>query len=326
MAEDVEIPKVGRVPKKVLIPIVVGAGGFVVWKYYTARNSVGEGEVPEDLGFEDPGVLPPVAGAVKPGNEYGEGSAPPSADDFGFTGHSNDEWTQYATVQLSQSDRWSYADIVTALGNYLDHKPLTTLHQDIARAAIAVAGPPPVGTFVIVSGGNTAITVAPSGVKLSATANTVTATFNSVAGAQTYYVYVSGSNRQVVGSRSPVTVTGLTPNTSYSVQVAAVSASGQVGPRSSAVSIRTAGVKLATPAKPSVSSITKNSAVVKTNPVANATGYNWHINGAERAHTDAPILTMTRLTSRALYTVKVAADASYSAPSPYSSSVQFRTK
>jgi hypothetical protein len=331
MADDITVPKVGKVPKKVIIPIVVGAGGFVAWRYYVARNTTG-GDTAADAGYDDPGTLPGVAGAVRPDGDYGSGVATPAAtSDYGFTGTTNAQWSQYATAQLQQGDRWPYNDIVTALGNYLDSRPLSSLHQDIVRAAIAVAGMPPVGYHSIVPGGNTALTVAPSGLRATATPTTINVTFTGVSGATTYNAYRSnttGTTTYAAGSSSssPMILTGLQPNTTYTVQIAGVSASGAVGPRSAAVTVKTPGVNLATPATPSVSLITKTSAFVKTNAVPHANGYNWYNNGRIMAHTDSPNLAMTRLTSRATYKVTVAADSSSGAPSRQSGAVTFKTK
>lgn len=331
MAEDVTIPKVGSVPKKVLFPIGAVAASYVGWRYYRSRSEVGDASEVGDTAFEDPGVLPPVSGAVPGDNSYGSGSAEPSTGDFGFTGHSNDEWSQYVTAQLSSSDVWSYTDIVTALGAHLQHKPLTSLQQQIVSAAYAVAGPPPVGTFPIVSGGDTPITVAPTGVRGVATATQITVSFNAVAGASHYNVYrsnVTGSTGvpHGSGSTSPIQLTGLEPNKSYTIQVAAVSASGAVGPKSSAITVKTAGTTLAKPRKPAVTNITSSTAVASTGAVTFANGYDWYVNEILRAHTNTPTWTATKMTSKRRYRFRVRATISTGSPSPLSDSTYITTK
>lgn len=327
MAEGVDVPVVGKMNKKILIPILAAGGAFVAWRYYQARNSVGGGDG-EDVGYEDPGTIPGVAGAVSPDNSYGSGDTnQPGRDTYGFNGTTNAQWTQYATDQLERSDRWSFTDIAAALGNYLGSKPLTTTQQEIVRAAIGYAGYPPVGSFSIIPGGNTGLTVAPHGLAPVSDATSVTVHFTPVSGAVSYNVYRSGSNVAAGNnSRSPVQITGLTPNTAYSVQVAGVSASGAVGPKSGPVPIRTKGVKLATPSKPTVSAITSTTAHYATKAVAHANGYNWIVNGAVRAHTNGPSWTATNQTPKRTYTVSVQATATTGAPSAQSAKTTYKTK
>lgn len=321
---DVKVPKVGSVPKKPLIAIVVIAGGFVGYRYYQSRNAIG-GDESDDAGYEDGGVLPSVQGAVRDDNAYGSGSQPPSTEDFGFTGHTNDEWTQYVSVQLSQGDKWPYGDIVTALGAYLAGVPLTTAQQDIARAAVAVGGYPPVGSHPIIGGGNVAVTVAPGGVHGTPTTTAIKVYFNGVAGAASYNAYLSGGGVFSAGS-APVTITGLSPGRSYSVQVAAVSASGQVGPKSAAVTIKTPAATLAKCAKPTVTSVTASSAHITTKPVAFATSYQWFLNGRMLAATDNPTWTTSRQKPKTRYSIRVRADSNTGSPGPLSDTTYYTTK
>lgn len=238
---DVDLPGVGKVDKRVLLGVGGVAAVFVGWKWWQARNAEAydaEGE-PVDPGFEDGGLLPGVAGAVRPDNDYGIPGEEPSTDDFGFTGKTNSQWTQYVTTQLVQSDRWSYTDIVTALGQFLANKPLTTTQVAIVQAAIALAGYPPQGSHVIIPGGNVPVLVAPTGLSGTALSDTqVSLKWSAVAGADEYEVY-RGSAEVMQVSGTSATVSGLTASTSYAFQVAAVSAGGQAGPKSSSVTVKT---------------------------------------------------------------------------------------
>jgi hypothetical protein len=166
MAEDVEIPKLGKAPKKILIPAlslppprtsVIGTGKPGTEPGADA-GTVADGE----FGAVDSSI-PGVLGAVSPTNSYGSGDTGNTGDTTSGPGHfkTNGEWTDYVVGKLSQSDTWSYTDIVIAIGNGLAGRPTTTAQQDILRAAIAVGGQPPEGAIVIVPGGNTGITVAP---------------------------------------------------------------------------------------------------------------------------------------------------------------------
>lgn len=329
MADDVDVPKIGKVDKKVLIPIVVAAGGYIAYRYWRARNDVGEGE-PTDPGMEDPGMIPGVVGAVKPDNSYGIPGGDTSTSGGGFRGTTNSEWTEYVTERLQQDTRWSYSTITVALGNFLTGKPLSNDQQDIVRAALGIAGQPPVGSHSVVPGGNTPITVAPSGLRGSATPTSVSVSFTPVAGAATYNGYRSNStgsqsNALASSAGSPIVFTDLEPATSYTFQVAAVSSSGAVGPKSATITVKTPGVAMATPAKPSVSAITASTALLTTKPVPYATAYRWYVSGRFVASTTAPSWTATRMKSKTRYTAAVAAQ-SAAGNSPISPATAFTTR
>lgn len=298
---DVDVPKVGKVDKKTLFVILGGAVAFVGYRYWKARQDVGDGE-PVDLGYEDPGTLPGVAGAVKPDNSYGSGDGGTGGSTGGgFRGLTNSEWSEYVLDRLQTDGKWTHSTIAVALGNYLTAKPTSSEQQDIVRAAIGIAGYPPVSGYALVGGGNTAITVAPSGVIATATGpTTIRLTFPSVPGAATYNAYVAGSARGT-SSSSPLDVTGLTPGTSYSIQVAAVSASGQIGPKSSVVTGKTQSAAMGAPAKPTVTLVQGNRVTFKTSTVPYATRYDWFLNGKIFNSTTGPAVTLTNLKNRARY-------------------------
>ena len=321
---DAKVPGVGKMDKRVLIGVAVAAGGFVAYRYYKARQA--PAATSTDGSFEDPGTLPGVAGAVKDSNLYGSGNTTQTSDSSAVT--TNAAWSQLALTQLSQSDRWSYSDMAAALGNFLDGQPLSDAQQEIVRAAIAVAGYPPVGSHNIVPGGNTSITVAPTGVAAgSITPTTVLINFVAVPGARTYNVYRSGAaTPSGSAGSSPVTLSDLTPNTSYSVTVAAVSASGAVGPKSSPVTFKTAGVAIGTPAKPSVSSIVGNRVTLTTSKVPYATSYRWFSGSTLMNTTDGPAVTLTNLKSKTKYAVAVQADTATGNPGKLSAATTFTTK
>jgi len=329
MADDVDLPKVGKVDKKILVPILVAAGGYVAYRYWKARQDVTD--APVDPGFEDgSGGLGP--GVTRPDNSYGlpDDTGDSGNSTGGFRGTTNSQWSEYVSDRLQQDGQWTYSVIAVALGNFLDDKPLTSQQQDIARAAIGVAGYPPVGYHQIISGGNTAITVAPTGVSATTSPSAMKVSFTPVAGATSYNVYRSNSTGATnvpsgAGSSSPIDLVGLSPGTTYTVQVAAVSASGQVGPKSAAITVKTPAVKMLTPPKPTVSNITTSSAVATTKSVPYATGYKWFVNGKLLNTTAAPSFTITKMTSKHSYTVAVASMSS-GGVSPVSAATSFRTK
>jgi hypothetical protein len=251
---EVDVPGLGGVDKRVLVGVGAVAVGFVGWKWWQARSGAGAAaEAPVDPGMEDAGLLPGVAGAVRPDGDYGlPGGAEPNTDTYGFTGKTNSQWTQYAANQLVKSDRWSYTDIVEALGQFLADKPLSADQVAIVQAAVAVAGYPPVGSHVIIPGGNTAILVAPTGLAGTADSDTaVSLHWSAVAGASGYKVY-RGTAEAATASTAAATVGGLTASTAYGFQVAAVAGGGQVGPKSSTVTVTTKA-KASTPSTPTPS-------------------------------------------------------------------------
>lgn len=329
MAEDVNVPKVGKMDKKIVVPIVVAAAAFIGYRYWKARQDTGTG-APVDPGYEDlSGGLGP--GQTRPAGDYGLPTDPGTGTTTGgFHGTTNSQWTEYVSDRLQQDGRWTYSVIAVALGNYLTAKPTNSDQQQIVQAAIGIAGYPPVSGYGLVSGGNTSITVAPTGVRAVPSATAMNVSFSPVAGAASYNVYHSNTTgasnvASGTGTGSPISVVGLSPATSYTVQVAAVSASGQVGPKSSPITVRTPGVKMATPTKPSVSSVTASTAVLATHSVPYATTYKWYVSGRLVGTTPGPSWTATKMTGKTPYTAAVAAQSS-GGTSPISAATSFKTK
>lgn len=254
MTGDVDVPVVGHMDKRVLVGVGGVAVAFVGWKWWQSRKQAAAYDPAADgvdPGMQDPGVLPSVAGAVSPDNSYGlpNGQAP-STDDFGFHGTTNSQWTQYVSTRLSQSDRWSYTDIVSALGAFTTNKPLSKSQQDIVQAAIAEAGYPPEGSHVIIPGGDVPLTVAPSGLSASAITNTTaTLKWSPLAGATHYRIYRKDLGLETVGeSNDPLWMArGLQPGRSYQFEVAGVTGSGKNGPMSGFVTVKTKAQSLAAP-------------------------------------------------------------------------------
>lgn len=326
MADEVKVPKVGKVDKKYLVPILAAAAAFVGYRYWKARQDAAN--APVDPGFEDmSGGLGP--GVTRPAGDYGlpADSSTTGNSTGGFQGTTNSQWSEYVTDRLQQDGRWSYSVIAVALGNFLSDKPTTSDQQDIVRAAIGIAGQPPVGYHTIISGGNTSLTVAPTGVSAATNGPAgLRVSFAGVSGAATYNVYVNGSVRGS-GTRSPLEIVGLTPGTSYSVQVAAVSASGQPGPKSSAVTGKTAGATMSKPATPRVTVNSGGGRVtLTTSAIPYATSYRWFLNGKIANSTNGPAVTLTGLKPKSRYSVFVQAQAATGKPGPSSSSTSFTAK
>lgn len=334
----VTLPGVGPVKKKIVI--VVGAGGaaFVLWRYWQARQAGTAADAAaaagQDPGMADGGVLPSVSGAVSPDNSYGipsgTSSSSSSTDTYGFTGTTNSQWSQYAANQLSAaSDKWSYGDVVEALGAFINNRPLTSTQQQIVQAAIGLAGQPPEGTHPIIPGGDTTITVAPKNLRQwdAPTSTQIGLQWDAVAGAVHYRIFRSGQGEPVGDSAdTKFHAQGLTPNTTYGFQVAAVTASNQVGPKSGTYTGRTKPVALARPSGVRVSGVTRTSATASCTAVAGATGYNWYLNGVAHGHSDGPKYTLGALKPNTVYRLSAAADTATQQPGPQSGQISFRTK
>lgn len=332
----VDLPGVGEVDKRVAAGVGVAVAGFIGWKYYQSRSATAYDPTQDavDPGMEDPGTLPSVSGAVSGSNSYGQAdSSGTSTDSYGFTGTTNSQWTQYAATQLSQaSDTWSYGAIVSALGAFIANKALTSAQQSIVQAAIALAGYPPEGSHVIVPGGDTKVTVAPTGLAVtSTTTTTAVLSWSPVAGAESYRAYRSGASTNVGSTDAPnttLTVSGLQPNTEYSFQVAATSIGNAPGPRSTAVKAKTKPVSLKAPTGVKVSSIAATAATVGWTKVSGATSYRVKVNGQIRGTADGGLSStrITGLSKKTRYSVTVAADTTNQSPGPDSKPVSFTTK
>ncbi len=296
----ITIPKVGSVPKKVVVLIGGAGAAFVAYRWYIARSGAGDGTAEEGSEFADGGLPPGVIGAVSPTNSYGDVGDTGTDTTQSTTPTTNSEWSNLAATQLSQSDTWSYTDIVTALGNYLSGTPLSTAQQAIVRAAIAVAGYPPVGTHSIVSGGDTAIIVAPTGFSVTTTSTGATLTASPVAGAASYRAYLNTSATNVGTSVTPtITIGNLLPGKSYKFHMRAVTASGAVGPSSDTITMSTKAASSTpvtgqpvgggSPAKPALPkapggfsvTTTATTARLKASPVSGATSYRAYRSGSE---------------------------------------------
>jgi len=329
---SIDIPKLGKMPKKPVFLIAGGAAVFVLWRYWQARSTAAEGVAGDSDGdgFADGGILPVVQGQ---GGPVGDGSAtrePANTDDFGFHGLTNSQWTQYAVTQLSASDRWSYTDIVEALGQYLANRPLTATQQSIVQAAIAAAGQPPEGNHVIVPGGNVPITVAPGGLRATVVdTTTVDLTWNTVAGASGYRVYRSGAPENIASSvDGKARVGGLQPNTKYTFYVAALSSSSSVGPKSAGVTATTKAVSLRAPTGLRVEKTTSTLVQLRWSPVAGASGYRLYTNeSSENVGSSVDVRgQIGGLKKNHTYRVHVRAVDNKGTPGPSSASITVKTK
>lgn len=326
MAEDIDVPKIGKIQKKYVYGAAAVAAAYVGWRYYQSSQAAASDVTTVTPDVNNPDVSASgVIGDAASGNVQYAGT---TTSGNGIL--TNADWTADAVNKLTATGGWDAASVYSALGDYLAAKPLSDTEQSIVRAAIAASGNPPVGTFNVIPSTGDMTLPAPTGLKASSvTANSAVISWTAVPNAASYNLYRSDTGSTVIGqsggSATSATLAGLQPNVSYSVSVAAVSTLGKVGTKSSPLTVKTAGVSLKAPPAPTLSGITKTTATVKTSAVAGATGYNWYINNVAHGHSDAPTYLFQGLKANTSYKATVAADNATQAPGPMSNSKTFKT-
>ena len=150
MADTVKVPGVGGVKRTWVLAggaVVAGIVGYAWWKRRGAAPPSEEAgpAVPVDQ-------LPAGPGAVSTG-----GGTTDSGEVFVTT---NAQWTQ-AVLPLLTDAGWDPGFASVALGKYLAHQALDTREVELVQSALALQGPPPVGTFSIVHAATTTSTTTP---------------------------------------------------------------------------------------------------------------------------------------------------------------------
>lgn len=248
MAETIDVPKVGPVKKAYVLATAGAVGAFVIYRYWAASQGGEEELLPTDPGYEGGEVLPTVPGAYTPGG--GGIASPDDETPKDAPPATNYEWSRRAATELSGQGGMEYEAVVDALGAYLARKPLTSDQQRFVQSAIAVMGYPPDGSFQVIPvtpGADTGITVPPSSVKAVPASTTITVTWAAVAGAASYHLYRNDQGGPTMATGTTATMYNLTPGREYKIQVAAVSAAGKAGPKSSVILSRTKPLSLVRP-------------------------------------------------------------------------------
>lgn len=224
-----------------LVALVVLAGaGYVGWRYWTASRQAASGPpVTGDVGapVDASGIVGAGGGA---GNIQYAGSTQDMTDPNKI--NTNVQWTAAAVERLSATGGFDSAAVYVALGDFLARRPLTQAEQNIVRAAIAAAGPPPEGgPYTIIEQVGPVTLTAPTGLKATAVGKTtITIEFKPVTGAAMYYLYRDGVTGNISGSRNTTIVaSGLSAGKTYKLSVAAAATTGKVGPRSATISVTT---------------------------------------------------------------------------------------
>ena len=328
MADEIDIPKVGKLPKKYVYVIGGGAIAFIGWKYWQNRQSAAT---------ETPTVTPPVEDTFggtgsdsSAGFQYaGSGNTSTSSVDTTTNPTTNQQWTQNA-VAYADSLGYSTAAVAAAIGKYLRSEALTTTEQTYIKTVLAGVGSPPVGgPFTIITDTSTSTSKLPAPTNLKVTkagTDYVNLSWTQVSGASSYRIYRTDTKTAAqVATGGSTSVYGLRPNTSYQFWIAAADSSGNVGAVSSKVTTKTAAVTLKAPtglkATPGAGTM-----MLKWNAVPGADYYRIYVNNIAHGASDTPTYNVVSLKHKTVYSFKVAADTTTGAPGPASATIKAKTK
>lgn len=206
--------------------VAVGVGGavtvFLVYRSYSkakAASSANAATAAASPATVDPNSIDPTTGlpygsaadtaalAAQSGVGVGGGTGyDPNAGYYnpvptGSAPTTNSAWAQYVEQQLT-SIGYDPQTVAAAIGRYLAKLPLTADQAQIVQVALAEAGPPPQGSYTIIttggstpaSGGSAALP-APTGLRVSnKNAHEFSLAWNPVQGAHNYGVQVTQLN------------------------------------------------------------------------------------------------------------------------------------
>lgn len=151
MAETVELPVIGNVPKTYVYVGGAVIAGIVGYAWFT-NSQADEEYVPDDgypydegdIGYGDDSYVNPAPGGSTVDSEpVDPDSLPPTT---------NGEWTRRAIDQL-EAVGYDAKEVARVLGKYLGRRQVTKAEASIIRAAIGVMGPPPQGEYFILQTG-----------------------------------------------------------------------------------------------------------------------------------------------------------------------------
>lgn len=226
--------------KKVLVYAGSAAGGYVLYRYWKARQASAAATV-VPAGPTDTSVAQGGGGTAMDNTNVGNSTLNTPA--------SNAEWTQNA-VSLLANQGWDGATVTAALGKYLAGQGLSDAEITIVQSALAIAGSPPVGAYGLIRVSNppatttttppatttpasTAPTAAPGNLHTRVSTTTgFTAQWNPVPGATRYRVVVPdlGYDWQTASTVHDIPVPAARRKTRITVQVSAGNNSQQFGP------------------------------------------------------------------------------------------------
>jgi hypothetical protein len=328
----VDLPVAGKI-KKAYVMVPAGmALAYVTYRWYQARQDAAAAEpTASDGTYTTPDQ-----------SEYGMSTTGGETTVTGNTGSTvtdgtgglatNADWANKA-VELLTNQGYDGKTVQAALGEFLARRALDKSEASIARAALAVAGQPPVGgPFSVIEEASTGTGTLPAPAHLGAwdkpTDTQIGIQWSAVHGASHYRIYRSDLGDEPIGDSMDTKfhARGLTPDHSYTFSVAAVSTTGKIGKKSGHYTGKTATRKLSKPTGLHASAITRTSFRVTCSPVKGAEFYKWMVNGRESGATDKPYRDFTGLHPNTTYSVTVRADLHTQAPGPISSPIKVKTK
>lgn len=153
MPETIDIPVIGKEPKKVVYLVGGVVAVALVVGYYRVRKASSEGSIPittqidPATGYEygtseDAASLAQQAGYVTAASGGGGDESNPTPQTSGFV--NNAEWSQAAIDYLTNTVGADPGTVSSAIGKYLAGSALTDSEVSYVNQAIAVSGKPPV--------------------------------------------------------------------------------------------------------------------------------------------------------------------------------------
>jgi hypothetical protein len=329
----VDVPGAGPLKKRYLAIPAGLAVAYVGWRWYQARQDA-SAEDPSASGLYSTDDLTDMGLSTTGGSGTVTGNTGSIVTDATGTDtiDSNVEWTNKA-LELLGNQGYDGQAVSSALGEFLARRALDKSEATIARAAMGVAGQPPENrpwSVIEEAGTGTGTLNAPSNLRKwdTPTDTQIGIQWEPVPGAPHYRIFRNDLGTEPIGDSydTKFWARGLTPNHSYSFHVAAVSTDGKTGKNSNTYTGRTAQRKLAKPATPKASAITKTSFRVSVAPVKGAELYRWYLNGKGVSPSDQPYRDFTGMKPNTTYHVSVAADLHTQAPGPTSNALSVKTK
>lgn len=233
-----DVPRIGKVRKTWVWAGLAAAGLYIGWRYYQAAKAPDTPTAPET---SDVGAPVDPSGVVGAGGVSGNTQYAGTTTNTGDVIDTNDKWVAKAVDRLGAAGM-DPAAVYVALGDYLARKPLDDKEQSFVSAAVAAAGPPPVGgPYAIIPQIGAVTLTAPTGLRMvSVERDRATLSWDAVPGAQFYHVWRVGVWDPVFAAKTTsATVTGLKPATRYEFVVAADTLTGKLGPKSGRLKVTT---------------------------------------------------------------------------------------
>lgn len=327
-----DVPGVGKIKKRYIVIPAGLAGVYVAWRWYQAKQDTSNTDTTASGLYSSDDL-----------SDYGLSTTGGSTSTTGNTGSTvtdatgdaisdNAKWTNKA-IELLTNQGYDGAVVAAALGDFLARRALNKSEATIARAALAVAGQPPVnGPFPVIeeAGTSTGTLAAPKNLKAwgSATTTQVGMQWDAVPGALHYRIFRSDQGEEPMGDSfdTKFNARGLLPHHGYTFYVRAVGTTNKLGAKSSPITLKTADIKLGRPTGLRASAITKTSFRVSCGEVKGAQYYRWYINGAPSGASDDPYRDFTSRRPNTAYKITVAADTTSQIPGPVSAPLTVKTK